>query len=129
MRKQLRIYGLPETQYPLVFSFDPDRITQLHANGTEWRYTLLSELKDNLPQRGGEVCGTFLLYGGLTSGEALYEENVSIQTFNDGTIAIGCKHFTIPATRAIFKAAGINRRVGSKPVLKARAAAAKKKRR
>jgi hypothetical protein len=84
---------------------------------TVFRSVSLADVYTALPSKGNTTSANILYYPG--EGRTIH---VDITIHKNGTLSIGCRHFTIKATKVIFAAMNVRRQVGLK--LKARAAAA-----
>ena len=73
------------------------------------RYVLLADLKKNLPGYGGSIANE-ILYMYYGDGEH-YVATTWITVGTTGRLSIGCKDFEVTASRAIYKAMGVRRKV------------------
>lgn len=77
------------------------------------RYVLLADLKKNLPGYGGSIANEILymcISAGFLGGEH-YVATTWITVGTTGCLSIGCKDFGVTASRAIYKAMGVRRKV------------------
>ena len=112
-------------EYPII-------LTDTHVEQRTWRTTRdcpsvfrsvpLTDLYIALPRKGKTTSDAKIIYY-PSEGRTI---SVDIRIYDNGTLAIGCQHFTRKATKAIFAAMNVRRQVG--PKLKARAADAKRRR-
>ena len=72
------------------------------------RYVLLADLKKNLPGYGGSIANEILYM--CCDGE-YYVATTWITVGTTGRLSIGCKDFEVTASRAIYKAMGVRRKV------------------
>ena len=67
------------------------------------RYVILSELKAVLPKTNGKIVTVIHVFS------TRYPEILCMDT--NGRLSIGCKDFGVTASRAVYKAMGVRRKV------------------
>ena len=95
------------------FSLTNTKISELDEKGKPFRWVMLKDIKKHLPKNGCETDTSMDVERWPTLFCNSGKDATWFGVDDDGRLSIGCKDFGRKETRAIYKAAGIRRKVSA----------------